>query len=177
MIVFKRSWDYWLLWGAAVLSLGLNLWLVNTLWQARQQAAEGATTAARAVSNLRQSVITYTVHIENTIPVSLTVPFKTTVTVPISTTLPIATDVTIPLETPFGQIPINIPIRATVPVNLSTTLPINVAVPISTSVPVEFDVPIRLELGKTDFGLALQTLQTYLENMASQLRADPLKSK
>lgn len=175
--MFKRSWDYWLLWGVAVLSLGLNLWLINTLLQARQQAAEGAATAARAVSNLRQSVITYTVHIEQSLPVSLTVPFKTTVAVPLSTTLPIATDVTIPLDTPFGQIPINIPIRTVVPINLSTTIPVNVAVPISTSVPVNFDVPISLELGQTDFGLALQAVQTYLESTASQLRADPFRRK
>lgn len=175
--MFKRSWDYWLLWAVALLSLGLNLAIINTLWQVRQQAAEGAATAARAVSNLRASVITYTVHIEQSLPVSLTVPFSTNVNVPFSTTLPIETDVTIPLETPFGQIPISIPIRTTVPINLSTKIPVNIAVPISTTVPVVLDVPIKLELGKTDFGLALQSVQTYLESAASQLRADPFGRK
>jgi len=173
--VFKRSWDYWLLWGVALLSLGLNLTLINTLLQVRQQAGEGAATAARAIRNLRESVITYTVHIEQSLPVSFTVPFNTNVIVPFSATLPIATDVTIPLDTPFGQFPINIPIRTTVPINLSTNIPVNVSVPISTSVPVKLDVPIQLELGKTDFGQALQNVQAYLENVASQLRADLFK--
>lgn len=174
---FKRSWDYWLLWGVALLSLGLNLALINSLLQARKQAGEGAATAARAVANLRESVITYTVHVEQSLPVSLTVPFKTTVTVPFNTALPIATDVTIPLDTPFGPIPITIPIRATVPISLSTKIPVNVAVPISASVPVTLDAPIKLELGKTDFGQALLSVQTYLESAASELRADPFKRK
>lgn len=171
--MFKRSWDYWVLWVVALLALGLNLALINVLLQVRQQAAEGATTAARAVRDLRESVITYTVHIEQSLPVSLTVPFSANVNVPFSTTLPIATDVTIPLETPFGQIPINVPIRTTVPISLSAKIPVNITVPISTSVPVVLDVPIKLELGKTDFGQALQSVQTYLENAASKLRANP----
>jgi hypothetical protein len=175
--VFKRSWDYWLLWVVAILSLGLNLWMINMFLNVRRQAGDGAATAARVVSNLRESVITYTVNIEQALPVSLTVPFSTTINVPLSTTLPIDTDVTIPLDTPFGLIPINIPIRTTVPINFSTKFPVNVVVPISTTVPVKLDVPIQLELGKTDFGSSLQSLQTYLESIASQLRTNPFAGK
>lgn len=175
--MLKRSWDYWLLWGVALVSLGINLAMINTLLRVRQQAGEGAATAARVVSNLREAVITYTVDIDHVLPVSLTVPFSTTINVPLSTTLPIDTDVTIPLDTPFGLIPINIPIRTTVPINFSTRFPVNVVVPISTTVPVKLDIPIKLELGKTGFGSSLQTLQTYLENLASQLRAAPLNKQ
>ena len=173
----KRSWDYWLLWAVALIALGLNLWLINTLLGVRRQVGEGASTAARTVGNLREAVITYTVHIEQALPVSVTVPFSTNFNVPISTTIPIDTDVTIPLSTPFGQFPINIPIQTVVPINLSTKIPINIVVPISTTVPVVLDVPIELELGKTEFGQALQSLQTYLESTASQLRGDPLDNK
>ena len=47
----RRPIDYYLLWGLALVSLGLNLYLINTLMQARKQVA--ATDMAALVRDLR----------------------------------------------------------------------------------------------------------------------------
>ena len=166
----NRPWDYWVLWVVVLLLVGFNGALGLALVQARAQAAEGLAQAAKAVGQLRQSTISYTVTIDQRLPVSITVPFRTIITVPVSATLPINTEVTIPLNTPFGQFPVTLPIRASIPVNLETQVPIVLSVPISASVPVKLTVPIDLSLAQTDLGAGLLTMQMALEAGANDLR-------
>ncbi len=167
-IVKSRPIDYWVLWIVALASLGVNLWLVAVLLGVRRQASEGAASAAQAVGDLRQSSIDYQVHVEQSLPVSLTVPLSQTVSVPISLTLPINTQATIPLKTPIGTFPITIPIQAAVPVNLRPEVPIRLSVPISTTIPVALDVPIHVAIADTDLGEALARTQRSLESLAAQ---------
>jgi hypothetical protein len=171
--VTKRPFDYYLLWGVALLSLLINAGLVYTLVVVRQRAGEGAQTAAAAVAAFRTSSVDYTVHIDRTLPVSLTVPFNTTVNVPISTTLPIDTEFGFSLHTLVGDFPVNIPVHAVVPVNLVSQVPVHLAVPISTTVPVLFDVPLKVDVSQTEFGQALGPTQVYLEKLAADLKANP----
>jgi type II secretory pathway pseudopilin PulG len=168
-----RTLSHWLLWIIALLSLALNLALINVLLNVRRQVGASAESAARAVANLRQSSIDYTVKIDQSLPVSFTVPFSSTFVVPISVTLPISTQVSIPLETPFGVLPLTVPIRTTIPVNLKPTVPIDLAIPISTTVPVDVDVPIHLALSDTALGESLLGVQVYLEDLATQLQTVP----
>ena len=163
-----RPFDYWLLWFIALISLAINLWLINTLLGVRRQAGEGAALAAQAIGDLRQSSIDYQVHLEKSLPVSLTVPISQTLNVPINTTLPINTEATIPLKTPIGTFPITIPIQATVPVNLQPSVPIRLSVPISTTVPVVIDVPIHIAVSDTGLGESLARTQASLEALAAQ---------
>jgi hypothetical protein len=171
----KRSWDYWLLWAVALISVAGNALIINALLQARRQAGDGAAQAAVAVGRMRAASINYTMHIDEAVPVSLDVPFKTTVVVPISVTLPINTEVTAELNTLLGPIPVTVPIHTLVPVNLRTEVPINLTVPISASVPVKFDVPVNLDLATTKMGDALAGVQASLEKAAQQLRGSPIK--
>jgi hypothetical protein len=168
-----RPLSPWLLWIIALLSLALNLMLINVLLNVRQQVGAGAESAAKAVANLRLSSIDYTVKIDQSLPVSFTVPFSSTFAVPISVTLPISTQVSIPLETPFGVLPLTVPIRTTIPVNLRPTVPIDIAIPISTTVPVIVDVPIHLALAGTAVGESLVRVQVYLEDLAAELQTVP----
>jgi hypothetical protein len=171
--VTKRPFDYYLLWVVALLSLLINAGLVYGLMLARQRAAEGAQTAAEAVASLRAASVSYTVHIDRSLPVALTVPFNTTVRVPISTTLPIDTEFSFSLHTLVGDFPVSIPVHAQVPVNLVSEVPVNLSVPISTTVPVVLDVPIKLDLAQTALGPSLGPTQTYLEKLASDLKVNP----
>jgi hypothetical protein len=171
--VTKRPFDYYLLWGVALLSLLINAGLVYTLVVARGRAGDGVQTAAEAVSALRVATVDYTVHIDQTLPVSLTVPFNTTVNVPINTTLPIDTEFSFSLHTLVGDFPVNIPVHALVPVNLVTQVPVHLEVPIRTTVPVVFDVPIKLDMGQTPLGEVLGPTQVYLEKLAVDLKANP----
>jgi hypothetical protein len=165
----RRPIDYFVLWGVALLSLGINLYLVNALLEARRQAAQAALTAAAAVEQLRASAIDYNVAIQQTLPVSLTVSYRQTLSVPISTTLPVNTNVSVPLNTPIGNFPINFPVNATIPVSLNPQIPLSLAVPISTTVPVSLAVPIHIALGDTGFGPALTNAEQYLNNLATSL--------
>lgn len=168
----KRTWDYWALWVVALISLALNGFVIQALLNARRQAADGAAQAVTALGRLRESSINYTVHIDESIPVSLNVPFNTTVAVPISTTIPINTEVTAEINTFLGPIPVTVPIHTSVPVNLRTEVPVNVTVPISTSVPVKFDVPVVLDLADTKLGEALMSVEAYLQTVETQLRGE-----
>ncbi|MGH2521825.1 MAG: hypothetical protein ACRDH2_04900 [Anaerolineales bacterium] len=170
-----RRYDYWALWAIALISLVLNLLLIRTLLDVRRQVGEGVAQAAQEVGKLRQASIDYTLHLEESLPVSLTIPFSATFSVPISVTLPISTNVNIPLDTPFGTLPLNVPIRTTIPVNLQPRVPINLAVPISTTVPVVLEVPIQVALSDTAFGTSLAGAQSYLQKLSADLLAPPLQ--
>jgi hypothetical protein len=172
--VTKRPFDYYLLWGVALLSLLINAGLVYALVVARQRAGEGAQTAAEAIAAFRTSSVDYTVHVDRTLPISLTVPFNTVVSVPISTTLPIDTEFGFSLHTLVGDFPVNIPVHAVVPVNLVSQVPVHLVVPISTSVPVVFDLPIKIDVAQTSFGQTLGPTQLYLEKLAADLSVNPL---
>jgi hypothetical protein len=172
-ILKSRPIDYWVLWMVAGLSLAINLWLVRTVIVARRQAAQAATTAAQTLSNLRGSAIDYTFHVQDLVPISVTVPVSTSVRVPISVTLPISTNVTVALRTPLGEIPLTFPVRTSVPVNLQPEVPIRASVPISISVPISLDVPVHLDLASTTLADSLDAAKRYLDDLATQLGAMP----
>ncbi len=169
----KRPFDYYLLWVVALISLLFNAALVYGLIIVRERAAVGAETASRALEAFSASTVDYTVHVADTLPVSLTVPFNTTINVPISVTLPIDTQFGFTLKTLVGDFPVNIPVHAEVPVNLTSQVPVHVAVPISATVPVALDVPIKIDVAQTSFARSLGPTQAYLEQLAVDLRANP----
>jgi len=163
----RRPVDYYVLWVVAIVSLGLNLYVINVLVQARKQVAQAATSAASAVGQLSGAAIDYAVPISQTLPVSFTVAYKQTFTVPISVTLPIDTQVQVTLNTPIGDFPINVPVKTTVPVNLNPQVPLSLSVPVSVSVPISFTVPIHLALKDTTLGSSLNGAQDYLNGLAT----------
>lgn len=154
-----RAWHYLLLWLIVLVSLGLNVFLFITLNNIRTQArtqVEAANDRLDAIEvgeyelpievdeTLPVSFTvpfsdTFVVPISATIPVSASVPFSETIDVPINTNIPINTTVSVPLPA-IGNIPIPIPIVTNIPVNL------NVSVPISRSIPVELDIPVNLTI-------------------------------
>jgi len=170
----KRPFDYYLLWGVALLSLLINAGLGYALLTARAAAAQGAQTAAQAVGSLRASSIDTSVHIDQTLPVSFTVPFRATLSIPISTTLPIDTQFSFSLHTLVGDFPINLPFQTVVPVHFQQEVPVNLTVPVSATVPVALDVPVHIDLGATSLGQSLAPMQAYLEKLAAELQANPL---
>ena len=169
----KRPLDYYLLWFIVLLSLAINAGLVYALVVARARAAEGAQMAAQALKSLRASSFDYSAHIEQTLPVSLTIPFNTSVTVPISVTLPINTDFSFTISILGQDFPVNLPIHANVPVNVEPQVPVHLSVPISTTVPVVLDVPVHIDLGQTALGQSLEPTQMYLEKLAADLQKNP----
>jgi hypothetical protein len=169
--VTKRPLDYYLLWCVALVSLLIGAALIVTLGAARVRAIQGLRTATDAVHGLRSSSIDYVVRLDQSLPVSLTVPFSTTLVVPINTTFPINTDFKVTLRTPLGDYPVTVPVQSSVPVNMETSVPVRLSVPISTSVPVSLNVPIHISLAQTTLGTSLEQLETYLSSLAADLQA------
>ncbi len=165
----SRPIDYWLLWAAVLALLGSNVWLWLTLTATRRQAADGAAQAASLIAGVRQTTISYPVRVERTVPISLSIPFRETITVPIKTTLPVDTLVNVPLQTPFGTLPIRVPIQANIPIDFETDVPINAVVPVSSTVPVELEIVINIPIADTPLGQALAEAETYLRDLAAQL--------
>ncbi|MGQ0604798.1 MAG: hypothetical protein ACT4QE_24215 [Anaerolineales bacterium] len=165
----QRSRDYWLLWFVALSALALNVWLLNTLLGLRRQAGEAAAVAAQEIKLLRESSFDYTVKIDQSLPISLTIPFKQTFNLPINQTIPISTVIQVPLEIPFvGTRIFDVPLRTSVPITLNVDIPINLIVPISTSVPIKLNVPIRLTIADTPIDATLDRAETYLEDLGGQ---------
>ena len=112
-----RRFDYWLLWVVALLSFTANALLIRLLIDARQQASKGFDLAVNALGTVHDGFVSFTAPIEQSVPVSLTIPLDTTITVngeetplkaelPVSTTVSLSFDLPITLliaETPIGE--------------------------------------------------------------------------
>ncbi len=167
----KRTLDYYLLCIAVIVSLGLNVYILSVLREARRQVGVAAGNASVGVAQLADGAIDYNVEIHETLPVSMTVGYEDEITVPISVTLPISTEVEVPLRTPLGPFPIVVPVITSFPVRLNPVIPISIELPISTTVPVDVEFPIHVEIRDTAFGASLDGAQVYLENLARELGA------
>lgn len=165
----KRPFDYYILWGVAVISLLLNAFTIASLLSVRQQAGAAFANAAKSLEAVKTSRVEYTVKIDKEIPFAANVPINLTVQVPIKQTIPLNTTVTVPLRTPLGTFPIDVPLNTSIPINFTVDVPINKSFPIATNVPVKMDVPIVINLGETSFGKSLEDLQTVLSKLAKDL--------
>lgn len=170
-----RPLDYWLLWVIALTSLALNALLINTLLGARRQVAEAIGVVAQGLGELRAARFTYVVQVDQEVPVDLNVPIRDTLRVPIDTVVPFNTQLQVPIELPFlGTRIVNVPVQTTVPVQLDLEVPLNLDVPISATVPVRFALPVQISLADTPLDAALAQPQSYLDDLAAELRANPL---
>lgn len=163
---------YYVLWLVAVVSLALNVFIIYTLVQVRQQAGLAFSQAADSMGTIQAGSIKYVVNINEEVPVVLDVPVKFTVMVPIKKTVPINTIVNVPIEFPFiGTRTITVPINTTIPIDLSVAVPIDQTVPINATIPVKFAVPIDLKISETAFGEGLGEFQWVLQQQAESLGA------
>lgn len=153
----KRGWHYLLLWLLVLVSLGLNVFLAVTLNNARNQARTHVEAAGERLENVEVGQYELPIEIDESLPISFTVPFSDTFVVPISATIPVSASV------PFSET-IDVPIDTTIPINarvsvplpalgnilipipIVTAIPVNldVQVPISRSIPVQLDIPVNL---------------------------------
>lgn len=158
----RRSWHYLLLWFVAILSLLLNLLLIIGLNNLRDDARTELAGAAEDLAAVELTPFDLPVAIDETLAISLTVPFSDTFVVPLDTTVPIDTEIpfeetvvvpistVIPIDTSVtAQLPlvgaVDIPIVTTVPVDLAVDVPISRTIPIQMDLPVQFTVDVPVE--------------------------------
>jgi hypothetical protein len=159
-----RSFHYRALWAIAIVSFLLNFALIYGLLSARASAARQVTEAADSLAAVRLDPFELPVNVDESLPISMTVPFSDTFLVPISQTIPVSlsvlfednievpiqeiihinTIVFVPVQVIPGLPPANIeiPIITDIPIDLFVEVPVSKTIPISTSIPVVFDVEV-----------------------------------
>ena len=154
-----RSWHYRLLWLVALASLALNLALVAGIYSFRQRAQEEVRNASRLLNAVEVENFELPVEVDESLPISLTVPFSDTFQAPISTTVPISAAIpftdnievpvnaVIPINTQV-QVPVPVIGNVVVPIPIVTSIPVSltVDVPISRTIPVQLDIPVNLDV-------------------------------
>lgn len=153
-----------LLWLIALLSLAINLALLAAI-AAGVMAVRGiARESADQLQALAEGSLETPVHVNQSIPISLTVPFSYETEIAIAQNVPIKTTVSFKQEIPLlGEIPINVPIDLSIPVNMKVPISIKRDIPISTVVPVQLDVIATTRFAGT-------VMQTRLNALAAVLR-------
>jgi hypothetical protein len=183
---FKRTPDYYLLWGFVVLLLAFNLVLIWYLYTTHQQVV----TALQEVETYRQKLVTqlsqagtvlasikggtleYTANIDQTIPFSATIPINSEVEVPFSMTIPINTSISVPIQVPIPGVKnfsITVPVSADIPVNTTIKVPVNMSVPVNTSVPIKLAIPVSIKIADTFLAASLDQMQTLLNQLSLDL--------
>lgn len=153
------SWHYRLLWLVALASLALNLALFAGIYSFRQRAQQEVRNASRLLNTVEIENFELPVEVDETLPISLTVPFSDTfqapisATVPISAAIPFTDNIEVPINTviPINtqvQVPIPVIGNVVVPIPIVTNIPVSltVDVPISRTIPVQLDIPVNLDV-------------------------------
>jgi hypothetical protein len=162
---YWQSWHYIALWIIALISLVLNILLFAGLFALRATAQQEVRQVAGVLDQISiQESIEVPIVIDQTLPLSLTVPFSDTFEVPIDalvpvdTTIPFSETIDVPIRevihidttvnVPFGSASIPIPIQTDIPIDLDVTVPIDKQVPVVMEIPVNLlvDVPIQSDV-------------------------------
>ncbi|HET89987.1 MAG TPA: hypothetical protein ENN99_04490 [Chloroflexi bacterium] len=169
-------------------SLALNGVVLLGLLQAQRIALDAQQTTLEAVSDTRilvtsisEDTFSYTLTVEQEIPIATSIPFQEEVIVPVRTTIPISTTLIIPFNAGLlGTFDIDVPVRTLIPVNMELAVPISQTVDIATTVPLNVDIPVNIPLNETplanyliELDAALARLEEGLSRLG-ELVANPL---
>ncbi len=146
-------------------SLALNVALIVVLLQARSTALNALDQAMAMTNNLGNEAFAIPVHIDQNVPVNVSVPFAFQDTVTMDTTIPISVVVTTPIDLAGQKIEITIPIKTTVPVKLQVPVAVNKTIEVNTDVPVKFDTSVQVRLADTPLPGYLARLRAAIESL------------
>lgn len=151
----------------AGVSLAVNLILLQRLEQGRVAVLGTLDSTSERLNSLADVSIRQSVHVQQTIPVTGSIPFHQTLTVPISMTIPFNDEINVNVNTPLG--PMNMPVNfdTSVPVDMQFPVTISQTVPYSLTIPIDMQVPFEVRL--RDLGIEAVIRQAQLE--IQQLRS------
>jgi hypothetical protein len=160
----RPSWHYILLWIVALTSLALNVYLVVGFNNFQRVVKLEAGRVSQMLDGITFENYEVPISVDETLDVSVTIPFSDTIEVPISTTVPVSTSIvvdetiSVPIEEVIRldtdvqvnlpvlgrAVPVEIPIQADVPISLETEVPVNLEVPVAVEIPIDLllEVPV-----------------------------------
>lgn len=164
------------------ISLGLNMYLIQQLAQARNTAVQTLRRLAPAVEQtladvdseleaFQQSTLTFQIEVDQQIPLQTEIPFNESIEIPVQVTIPVQQEIkTTVMMDPF-QAGLEIPVDITVPIDMEfpidqvVPVAINRAIPISTTVPLSLTVPINIPVSNTDLAPYIDKLRQGLNQL------------
>lgn len=152
-----------------LLSLALNVTVVLGLLRFRAIAANTLSEARAIIAEIGDDTLSYTVQVDQEIPVAASIPFSEQVAVPINTTVPISTTVVVPVNLGIATYRLSVPISTVFPVDLEVSVPVSQTVDIATAVPLDVDVPVEIPVAETPVSGYLQELDATLAKIETQL--------
>jgi hypothetical protein len=152
-----------------VISLMLHIWTLVSLNQARGMAQQQVTALTEQVRAARNEVVTADVHIDQSLPVALSVPIQKELSVPIDTSVRIDHEV----DVTVGGVNVPIPLKIDVPVQSNVPVEINEMVEISTTVDLNMDLPVSVPVSDTVMADYLDELYQVLVDLEGELGAAP----
>ena len=159
-------------------SLALNVAVILGLLHARDVALEGAASVRDLLGGLKGEVLSYTVEVNEEIPVVVSVPIEQEVRVPLNTSVPINTTITVPIEAGLlGSYDIDVPVRTVIPIDLEVVVPVSQTVSIDTTVPLDVDVPIEIAIADTPLLDHLEAGEAALKKLEEGLMNPPFLGK
>jgi len=171
----KRA-GYVILWFLVLLSLILHVVYLAGLWTAQRIIRQTVDEAIVTAGDLQNEVFETTVHVVQSVPVSVDLPFRREMRLPVDVTIPISDSISfdrtieVAVDTPLGTQSIAVPISATIPVRLSVPVRTEVPVAISETIPINTDVALDLRVPVT-IQISETPLRGYLEKAAAMLAA------
>jgi hypothetical protein len=153
-----------------VISLVLNVVIISGLLRAQRIALDTLRDARAIVRGVEADTFSYTLNVNEIVPIEANVPINEEVTVPIRTTIPISTVVNVPIDTGLlGTFDIDVPVRMVVPIDLDVVVPINEVVEIGTTIALDVDVPVEIPIADTPVIDHLEALDEAMERMEQRL--------
>ncbi len=132
----------------AVLSLALNVLLIQRLDRARMTTLQTLDAADQRLASIGDASIQRTFTVRQSFAVSGTMPFKQDMLVPISMTMPISSSLSVDVDTFVGTMTFPVSYNTTVPISMTMPIHVEQNVPYSLTVPVNMDVPFELRLSE-----------------------------
>ncbi len=154
----------------AVLSLALNVILIQRLFQSRDAALKMLDQTSAQLDTLPDMSIKYTAHVKQNFSAAGSMPFQQTFTVPVNQTIPIDNTFNVNVTTPFGPMNMPIAVKSSFPVSMTMSVPISMTVPYSVTVPIDLDVPVNIALRDLGFEPTIRQAQQEIEQMRATLQ-------
>ena len=146
-------------------SLALNFALIVVLLRARSAALDALDQAVAVTNGLGNEVFSIPVHVDQNVPVSISVPFAYQDTITVDTTIPISTTVSVPLDLAGQTVVVVLPVRAAAPVKLQVPVSLSKTIDVNTNVPVKFDTNVEVRLPDTPLPVYLARLRAAIESL------------
>lgn len=152
-----------------VLSLALNGILVFEFLEVRRSAHRIVVDTRSLVTDFAQDTFTYTVNVDQEIPVSTEIALNEAFSVPINTVVPLSTTVVVPVDLRLATYKLAVPIQAVFPVSTQVTVPFSEVIDVATIVPLDVDVPIEVTVADTPLAGYLEVVSDTLKQTEEDL--------